>query len=339
MASRRFFKEGKVMHEVRIMRPHETKVSLVDDPAYWSEYKWDGSYGVMFKDFTEVEMWGRNWKKEWLHPNHPEMASELQQISWDKCVLVGEFVFCDPEGNDYFLSAASSQETWDEVEELTGLHLRAKFIVFDILEIGSSLDILELYDVPLRSRRDILEHEFAKHDFKFVELNSVAKTVEEKRVLQARAVEGLIHKKPDSIITDGKTREWWKEKNSVTEDFWALATTKGNGKFEHEFGTFLVATKTGNPYKYELGDEFTYAGKAGGGFKDYERTELFSRTSDTADELPIADIMMPPKVKFPEKEVLYYHDPLLIEVTFGRRSMYNILVMPRFQKVRDDIML
>lgn len=316
------------MDKIRIMRPNNGTEEDISNPNYVGQNKWDGTYCLLFKDGDDIKLIGRSWKSDYADL-HPEIVEEAKMLIWDKCVLAGELCFFDNTGKDHFLTALATKETWEERE------LTVKYMVFDIVRENGQY----LYDTKFIERDIYLDMAFNSSHmnvFKYIQKTPTAVTEQEKMDMWNNSNEGIVLKHVDSVLTDGRTSQWKKVKNVRTADFWCIGVTEGKGRRESTFGAMLLATKTGDKYKYNPNDIFTYVGKTSG-FTD-EQLEHYTNNLVPIDKSKIK--LTEPKTnknKLP-KDVKFFCVPdTLVEVKYQRWTEYDMLLMPRFIKERDDL--
>ena len=304
------------------MRPNDGKEKDLENDDLIGNYKYDGTYGVLFKEQLQVELWGRSWKNDFI-PKHPHIGEELKNLPWDSCILSGELCFFDKNGKDSFLTGLASLSTSEE------RGLVSKYVIFDILEADGE----DYTSVRYEDRINILsEIKNTEHVF----VAPVYRGTEAKKALFATCNEGIVLKHKDSYISDGRTSLWKKLKKLVSDDFWCIGLTKGTGRREATFGAMLLAKKTGDKYKYNTGDIFTYVGKTSG-FSDKHLAKYLKVLKPIKEGTLTISEPKTPKNRLPKNIQAMVYPDTLVEIKYQRWTEYDMLLMPRFIKERDDL--
>jgi len=299
----------KEIIKLPVMRPNDGTFQYMENPDTIVQLKYDGTYAFIIKEGEEVSMPGRSFKSDYAK-DHPEFVRDAMKIPRD-IILCGELTFIDNKGKDHFLTALAKQETWIELE------YTPKYFVFDILKFGI-LDLIEL-GWTWRQRNELLQALFLDVEFKNFELIKNYVTLEEKQHAWEICNEGIVIKDINSIVSDGRSNEWKKVKKLKTEDFWGIGFTEGTGSRKITFGAMLLANKT--DYGYE------YVAKTSG-FTN-EQLRYFKEKMIRNDNLPVRGTI--------PSNLMYFIEPVLVEIKYQRKTKTGSLIMPRFVKERTDI--
>ncbi len=159
------------------------------------EPKWDGFRAVVFRDGDEVVIGSRNEKP--LTRYFPEVVAAVLQAFPERCVVDGEVVVADTEGNRLDFEALQ-QRIHPAVSRVTMLSEQtpAAFVAFDLLALGDD----DLTGRPLHERRALLEQILpGRHPD--VHVTPATQDLEEARrwfeVFEGAGLDGLIAKKLD----------------------------------------------------------------------------------------------------------------------------------------------
>jgi len=315
---------GELVHEkLPVMRPNDGDPDVNNLEEIW-QLKWDGTFMFGIKESDTVILPGRSFKSDYSS-NHPELVEDMMKIDGD-VILTGELVFLDEYGKDHFLTALAMEDTWldtnydPEKDKRPKLVLTPRYMVFGIQKWGDH----DLTGETQEFKDGVLDAMFQMYDFENMERVKNYVTPEEKEHAWEISNEGIISKRLDSIIKDGRTNQWRKKKKLQAEDFWAIGFTKGTGAREATFGAMLLANlETTEDGCYE------YITKTSG-FTN-EQLRYFLDKAIRNDELPVQGM-------FPtQSKMMYFFEPILVEIKFQRKTRTGALIMPRFVKERTDI--
>ena len=303
--------ETKEIIKLPVMRPNDGTLEHMENLDTIVQLKYDGTYAFLIKDGDNVSMPGRSFKSDYVD-NHPEFVRDAMKIPRD-ITLCGELVFVDKRGQDHFLTALAKQETWLE------LGYTPKYIVFDILKFG----ILNLVDLnwTWSQRNDLLQALFLDVEFENFELIENYVTLEEKKHAWKISNEGIVIKDVNSVVSDGRSNKWQKVKKLKTEDFWGIGFTEGTGARKTTFGAMIIANKTENGYEY--------VAKTSG----FTNAQL-KYFKEKMVENPWMDLLVTGEIP---SNLMYFTDPVLVEIKYQRKTATGSLIMPRFVKERTDI--
>ena len=303
--------ETKEIIKLPVMRPNDGTLEHMENLDTIVQLKYDGTYAFLIKDGDNVSMPGRSFKSDYVD-NHPEFVRDAMKIPRD-ITLCGELVFVDKQGQDHFLTALAKQETWLE------LGYTPKYIVFDILKFG----ILNLVDLnwTWSQRNDLLQALFLDVEFENFELIENYVTLEEKKHAWKISNEGIVIKDVNSVVSDGRSNKWQKVKKLKTEDFWGIGFTKGTGARKTTFGAMILANKTENGYEY--------VAKTSG----FNNAQL-KYFKEKMVENPWMGLLVTGEIP---SNLMYFTDPVLVEIKYQRKTATGSLIMPRFVKERTDI--
>jgi len=303
--------ETKEIIKLPVMRPNDGTLEHMENLDTIVQLKYDGTYAFLIKDGDNVSMPGRSFKSDYVD-NHPEFVRDAMKIPRD-ITLCGELVFVDKQGQDHFLTALAKQETWLE------LGYTPKYIVFDILKFG----ILNLVDLnwTWSQRNDLLQALFLDVEFENFELIENYVTLEEKKHAWKISNEGIVIKDVNSVVSDGRSNKWQKVKKLKTEDFWGIGFTEGTGARKTTFGAMIIANKTENGYEY--------VAKTSG----FTNAQL-KYFKEKMVENPWMDLLVTGEIP---SNLMYFTDPVLVEIKYQRKTATGSLIMPRFVKERTDI--
>jgi len=313
--------EPRDIPDLPVMRPNDGTLKHMEDDMTIVELKYDGTYAFLIKKGDNISMTGRSFKSEYTK-NHPEMIADAMKIPVD-VVLCGEFVFFDEQGQDHFLTALATENTWREYEVKTDVFIKLipKYMVFDIVE----WDGIDLRDWTLFNRKLVLAELFDQGEFEHFELVEEYETIEEKQHAWEISTEGIIIKKLSTTIKDGRTNDWRKVKKLKAEDYWCIGLTEGTGRREDTFGAMMFGSLSG---EVESGIPiYNYVGNVGTGFND-DQLEYYMNNLVINDDLKVTNL---------PKKYMYLVEPLKIEVKYQRKTKTGSLIMPRFVKDRRDI--
>jgi ATP-dependent DNA ligase len=128
---------------------------IPQDSAWLYEPKWDGFRAIVFFDGGETYLQSRDLKP--LDRYFPELCDGLRRVLPGPLVLDGEIVIMTEHGLDFDALSQRIHPAESRVRKLAA-ETPASFVAFDLLAEGDR----DLRGVPLRTRRERLEHALAK---------------------------------------------------------------------------------------------------------------------------------------------------------------------------------
>jgi ATP-dependent DNA ligase len=139
------------------VKPMLAKPVTAIPPDHLYEPKWDGFRSIVFRDGDEVEMGSRNERP--MTRYFPELVDQVLAQFPERCVVDGEIVVADVEGNRLDFEALQQRiHPADSRVRLLAEQTPASFIAFDLLALGDD----DLTGRALAERRALLEQAFAK---------------------------------------------------------------------------------------------------------------------------------------------------------------------------------
>jgi ATP-dependent DNA ligase len=139
------------------VKPMLAKPVTAIPPDHLYEPKWDGFRSIVFRDGDEVEIGSRNERP--MTRYFPELVDQVLAQFPERCVVDGEIVVADVEGNRLDFEALQQRiHPADSRVRLLAEQTPASFIAFDLLALGDD----DLTGRALAERRALLEQAFAK---------------------------------------------------------------------------------------------------------------------------------------------------------------------------------
>lgn len=241
-----------------------------------------------------------------LSAQFPAIARGIaREVVAAEAVLDGEIVAIDDEGNARF-----------QLLQRSGGELR--YVAFDLLW----LDGEDLRKRPLEERRELLESLLANADPPVMISERLPEPLDAALAeVRERGLEGLIAKTKGSRYRSGeRTTDWAKVKVQLTQELAVIGFTPiATG--QKAIGALLLGVREGKAYRH--------AGRAGTGFTDKQRRELFETLSRDVLETPPAGM---PKMK----NARWVKPRLVAQVAFREWTDDGILRQASFQGLRID---
>lgn len=246
----------------------------------WSDYvmepKYDGMRVAIHKSGDEVVVYGRSWDEYTEHV--PHLVEQIRQIDLD-IHLDGEVVFVrslfEYQGQQVpivdfnstmRIMGSNAPKAVAKQSEVGAV----KFVVFDLLRIGS-IDMTEKSDEERRKSLQALAPSLGD-DF-IVTPRWDSWRAEYVDILIQAGAEGVMMKNSNApYLGKRPNKTWYKIKTEDTFDVVVIGTYEGTGKHSGRLG--------GLKFGAYLDGELKYVGKAGGGFSDVEREELWSKREE-----------------------------------------------------------
>lgn len=276
------------------------------------EPKYDGYRIVAFVENNSAKLVTRNGKDYTKH--FIDIALSLESFSRGRAMILdGEAVVIDDKGKSDFQALQSFMKK-SKGDNLT-------YAVFDIL----SLDGKDLRDKTLLERKEILANlmknppdnlYFSRH----IKGNG-KKSFESACELD---LEGIIGKRADSKYTGTRNGDWIKLKCDRRQEF-VIGGFTVSDKQTSGLSSVLVG--------YFDKDKFIYAGRAGSGFTEKERKDLYKKFSSIiVEKSPFEKV----SDKKSNEEIFYLEPKLVAEIKFAEWTNENLLRQASFKGLRTD---
>ena len=265
------------MEKVELMLSKATSVeSLTNDNSFWQNYrmepKLDGMRAAVLKVGNEVVIYGRSWLEYQDHV--PHLVEAFKAIPLDfhidgELCFISDFV--EVEGkkvpvvdfNKTMRIMGSLAETAIEKQIESGY---ISFVAFDIIDFNKSYSYrVEDLDGLYNYTKSRFIHRIPVFDYW---------TVDTYNNLVSNGVEGAMLKNVMSYYKGGRpNKTMYKIKKEETYDVVAYEAYEGTGKHTGRLGGLKFGA-------YLPDGTFKRVGKAGGGFNDQEREEIWQNQSN-----------------------------------------------------------
>ncbi|MGE0010118.1 MAG: non-homologous end-joining DNA ligase [Candidatus Babeliales bacterium] len=224
------------------------------------EPKLDG-YRVIVHVGKTFELISRNGND--MTMQFPELESVQDAIKADSCVLDGELVCYDKEGNPSFdLIQGRSQLGSRMIIHIRAAESPATIVLFDVLEYNGK----SMLDTPLIERKKLLDKIILKSD----RMVTVPYTTDGKKMwkeITKRDTEGVIAKEAKSHYYPGKRKDvWLKIKHYETADCVVIGYTQER--------RLISSLSLG---MYDKKGELVSVGSVGTGFTEAVQKELYKK--------------------------------------------------------------
>lgn len=287
------------------------KATLIEKPfdsdEWIFEIKWDGFRAIAEVNFTEVNLYSRNFIS--FRERFSTIYQSLTKLNI-QAILDGEIVCIDNEGKSDFSLLQNYQRTGKGT---------IVYYVFDILYYNGK----NLEDLPLLERKELLK--------KIILDNSTIKYSDHVKkdgirffdLAKKTHLEGIIAKKANSKYSPGERgKDWLKIKILKQQEAVIAGFTEPRGGRKH-IGALVLGVYNGN--------ELVYVGHTGSGFSEDLLNELYLKLKDLVQEKsPFKNI---PKTNMPVK---WLKPQLVCEVKFQEWTKDGIMRMPIFLGLRED---
>ena len=283
--------------------------SLLDSQDHLFEPKLDGTRALCYRD-DDIRLVNRRGRR--IEQRYPEFHF-LDRLHCDDCVLDGEVIVYDGEGNPSFSLLQRREHASLGKVEVRARRYPATYVVFDILERDGE----ELLSMPLEERKEELKKvveegggiQMMFHTMKGRELWDI---------VEERGLEGVIAKKKGSRYEEGRRSwSWVKIKTTATIDCVILGYTS-----EKRPVSSLVLGL------YDEGS-LTHVGRVGTGFTVGFIGRLGELLEDIRTEEPL---IHPP----PRRDIRWVRPKLVCEVEYLELTKGGHLRAPVFLRLRDD---
>ena len=292
---------------------------LIDNERLY-ELKLDGVRIVAELRDGQVELRYRNGRL--ATASYPEIARAVRSLPALSLILDGEIVAFDERGVPNFELLASRIHARSPSARSRASHVRAVYMVFDLLAYGS----YDLSRLTLSERKELL-FEIVRGRGLVRALGHIEKTGKELfELCEAQGVEGVVAKRADSRYLPGPTRttEWVKIKCERDGSFVVVGWEEGQGARKRLGSLWLAAYQ---------GGELALCGKVGSGLREQVIDDLLS--SLTA--LKIDQCVASGELSRGPGAVFFVEPSLVVEVRYVGFSSSGALLHPTFKGIREDL--
>ncbi len=287
------------------------------------EVKWDGVRTLAFirrrGAMQEVVLYSRSLRR--LNAQFPEIVEALSTLAAESCVLDGEIIALDEQGQPSFarLQRRLHREAGGAPD---AGQIPVTYVVFDCLYLQGR----DLRPHPFSERRRLLESlvlptGVIRGDVVADEGLTLFAAVRE------HGLEGIMAKKAAAPYRPGvRSPDWQKIKVRRTLEAVVGGITRGRGYRTGSFGALVLGQ-----YDPKTG-ALVHIGQTGGGFKDADLRRLRKRLEPLITRTcPFA---VRPQTLTP---ATWVRPEVVVEVEYSERTPDGMLRFPLFLRVRDDL--
>jgi bifunctional non-homologous end joining protein LigD len=279
-------------------------------PGFIFEPKLDGTRALCYKDGAHLRFVNR--RDHEMTPRYPEFDF-AGLIDARSCVLDGEVVVFDGQGNPSFLLLQKREHAAPGMYHLRSSQHPATYVVFDMLEI----DGRDLTGLPLSERKRLLDATVRED----AHLRKIVYTPDGQRLwdlIYQKGIEGVMAKSVDGTYEEGRrSLSWLKIKTIVTIDCVIVGYT-------HE--RRAISSLALGIY---VGKDLRFIGRVGTGFTD----DFLVKLRERLDGIGVPD---PSVVNPPEGETEWVRPEIVCEVEYLELTSNYHLRAPSFRRLRED---
>src|SRR5690606_17421482 len=288
----------------------------------WAEIKWDGIRAIGTWAEGRFTLQARSGTD--ITTRYPELTADgAPHLPATDAVVDGEIVAFDAQGRPSFTRLQNRMHlTRGRDIEREVVRTPITYMLFDLLR----LDGHDLTRMPLRQRRELLEHLASDLDAP-VQVPPVFDDLDAAVELsRQQGLEGVVAKDPDSTYRPGaRSSSWLKLKNTHTQEVVIIGIRPGQGTRREGIGSLLLAVP-------DDGEELRYVRRAGTGFTDRRLRDLAARLEPLrTDDPPASDVPGPDS-----RDALWVRPELVAEVEFSEWTPAGILRHSRWRGLRPD---
>jgi len=276
------------------------------------ELKFDGYRLLCHLNRGRIRLWTRN-QKDWTD-KFPNVSKALQTLRVQSAILDAEVVAMDASGRSSF------QMLQQAIHKTAGKGLVLE--VFDLIYIEG----FSLTRTPLIERKRVLEELIASAgNNRTLRYSDHVEGNGAKFLKQACdfGIEGIVSKLADSLYESTRSHNWQKVKCLRRQEFVIAGYTLSDKGLP--FSSLVLGV-------YEKG-KLIYAGRAGTGFSNKQRTELKKMLDRIARPTkPFAEIPKDPDLR----RAVWAEPKLIGEVAFTEWTNEGVIRHPSFQGLRED---
>lgn len=301
------------MIEPMLLKSCKDKSLKKYEGTHIAQEKFDGTRIIAVKENGKIQLQTRSGKND-LASEYPDIVNELLSTVEKQFIFDGELVFINKKTGCVEFLTGLAKETREAYEP--------KLMLFDVLEIDEG----NFRNSPQMNRSEFVEEYVVGYNFKHIGVvytTTVGFDTSYAQVIDGGG-EGLVLKKKTAIYKDGKrSSDWLKVKKQDTADCFVIGLMKGEGKFEHLFGSLIMG-------QYDTNGNVKVVG-ATSGFDDSTRALLHAAVMKE----PWFETY--PSTKGELGHILHKVAPkLVIEISFMERLESGMFRHPRFEKLRSD---
>ena len=235
-------------------------------PEWMHEIKFDGYRAIIAVAGRQVRVFTRT-GKDWSQRCRG-LVEAIAQYDLPPCLLDGELVVLDSNGNPDFGALQSSLDVGNATTDASG---QITFFAFDLLEVDGE-DLSAVGNLERKQRmRDLLERSEVLHDdgagLRLVE-HVLGEGNELLRLMCAANQEGIISKHVNAGYRSRRTDRWRKVK-CTRNDVFTVVGIASSASPARPFASLLVAAPTDRGFEYR--------GKVGSGFSAADMSMLGKR--------------------------------------------------------------
>ena len=319
-------------HRVPRSAPRPMKATAGELPVggdWWFEVKWDGMRLVLVVEGDDVRAWSANGND--VTVSFPELGALGGALGVASAVLDGEIVVLDADGRPSFsalqhrMHVTNPRVAAERAAERPGV-----FMAFDLLELDGN----DVTGLPLTDRRRLLDALLdrpgphwqvpAVHDDGQALLDAV----------DARGMEGVIAKQPDSDYHPGtRTTRWRKVKIRRRQEFVVGGWAPGQGSRRGRIGGLLLGVHPVRP-DGSVASSLSFVGRVGSGLNEAELSWLADRFA----AIGRADCPFDPAPPTPMALDARWVEPtLVVEVAYAEWTPDGVLRHPTYIGRRVDV--
>jgi bifunctional non-homologous end joining protein LigD len=287
----------------------------------WAEIKWDGIRAIGSWADGRFTLRARSGTD--ITARYPELTADgAPHLPATDAVVDGEIVAFDAQGRPSFTRLQNRMHlTRGREIEREVVRTPITYMLFDLLR----LDGHDLTRMPLRQRRELLEHLASDLDAP-VQVPPVFDDVDSAvRMSRQHGLEGVVTKDPGSVYRPGaRSTDWLKLKNTRTQEVVIIGIRPGQGNRRDGIGSLLLAVPDD--------DALRYVGRVGTGFTDRMLRDLAARLEPLrTDQAPAGDVPAADA-----SDALWVRPELVGEVEFAEWTPGGILRHSRWRGLRPD---
>lgn len=287
------------------------------------EIKWDGVRAILFKNKKNIKIQSRNGND--ITIRYPEIvnAARISLRACGSAVIDGEIVVLNKNGvPDFHVHQHRINIQDSKTIKVLSRESPATYYVFDMLYKENK----SLRHLGYLERREILSSTLQVND-----LIKISDYIEEKGIEILRSsnklkLEGIVAKHKNSVYREGiRSKDWFKIKNTKTQDCVIIGYTKGEGARVHHFGSLVLAVYC------QLEKKLRFVGHVGTGFDDETLDFVYSKLRNN-----VKDFMPVDKLPYINRKINWLNPVLVAEIKFADWTNDKILRAPVFLRLRED---
>ncbi len=275
------------------------------------EFKWDGYRIQPIVDAGKARLWSRN-ALEWT-AKIPDIRDAVEALGLDSAALDGELI-----------AGSGSKDDFNLLQSILSGERQGKLVLvlFDLLYI----DGVDVSGAPLAERKALLRELLADAPAHLAFSSHIEGEGDAAfRLAGERHFEGIISKRADRPYRGGRSDDWRKTKQLLSDEFAVVGYTAPKGS-RTGFGSLLLA-------RPDREHGWRYAGRVGTGFDHASMRRIASKLAKGGRKQPTAHMGT---TDTDLRTATWFEPRFVVEVLYRGIGRQGLLRQPSLKAIRPD---